>query len=667
MAGGLIQVASYGSQDLTLTGNPQITYFKIVFRRYTNFGISTVELAFDNPVDFDSVSTITIPNNGDLLTKTTLKIKLPAFDLTNLNNQITSEFDTDKQIADLQKYYIYYDFFLNFINKLSNIVNTFFSQSNNNYKSITYIQDLKNYILKFMSQADYQQFFTIVNFFLYNGVEPQQIDLQNKYTNTFTNASLFSLQSDVLIYIYENYSENDYSWEMFQFLINANMEILTKLNNVIYDKLINTFSSSNIVSMGWIEKIGIFIIKKIEMFIGSNLITSMSSNYIDVYGQLNYKNVEVYNKLIGKDPKINNPVMKNDDKYLYIPIPFWFQNNFGYSIPLIALQFGNIDIKFDFRDFISCVFFDIPNVSSFTNETIREKIIDLIYSKSINIFKSQLEITLLVDYAFLDSIERKKFAQSSHEYLITQVQEIVFTDVSPSVSNFELDFFHCCKSMFWFANQYKYINNIAGKNLYGKYSINPYKPEYTITNKNYINFLNMLYNPHTLFNLDHFIEGLDVINTSPINNINYNSDIYTSTVLNNNYFNYEITPFESSEITLGGQTLVSQSSGYFNYLQPYNYYLNSPNIGINTYSFSLNPTESQPAGSCNLSRIPKTSIKFKIINPDNNLKNVDTNQNYNVVDNLSSNNLNNYQIFIIVENYNILRFLGGIVGIAYTY
>jgi hypothetical protein len=59
--------------------------------------------------------------------------------------------------------------------------------------------------------------------------------------------------------------------------------------------------------------------------------------------------------------------------------------------------------------------------------------------------------------------------------------------------------------------------------------------------------------------------------------------------------------------------------------------------------------------------------KLIIIDPDNNLKNVDTNQNYNVVDNLSSNNLNNYQIFIIVENYNILRFLGGIVGIAYTY
>jgi len=669
MPGGLIQIASYGSQDLTLTGNPQITYFKIVFRRYTNFGIKTVEIPFDNPVDFGSTSTVTIPKSGDLLTKTTLKIKLPSYDLTNLNKELTNDMKLDNtQAFDLQKYYLYYDFFINFINKLQNIVNTFFKQSNNNFKSITYIQDLKNYILKFLRQDEYLEFFNIVSYFLYSGIEPQKNNIQHKYTSTYTNASLFYLDNDsVLTYIYSNYKEVDYSYNIFEFMINANMDILRNLNEVLYAKLINGFSVKNIVAMGWTKKIGIFIMENIEMFIGSNLITNMSSNYVDVYGQLNYKNVEIYNKMIGNDPDLNKPVVSNDEKYLYVPLPFWFQNNYGLAVPLIALQFNNIQIKIKFRNLIDSIFFDIPNVSSFTNDNLRSKIVDLILSNTVNIFSSQMEITMLLEYVYLDNIERKKFAQSSHEYLITQVQEIVFSNVSPFISNFELNFFHCCKTLFWSANQYKYINNVTGQNLYDKYTVSLYQPTYNINNASYINYLNLLYNPNYLFNVYTFIEGLNVINTSPINNDFFIADITTALTQNGKYINYDASPFISSQLTLNGVELVNQNSPYFNYLQVYNYYKNTPELGINVYSFSLNPTESQPAGACNLSRIPKTSLNFNLLNPDNNLSSVNTNNNYNTIDNLSTGNLNNYKIYIQAENYNVLRFIGGIVGIAFTY
>jgi hypothetical protein len=327
MPGGLIQIASYGSQDLTLTGNPQITYFKIVFRRYTNFGIRTVEVPFDNPVDFGSVITITIPKSGDLLTKTTLKIKLPSYNLTELNQSLKNDISlTNYQSSNLQKYYLFYDFFINFLNKLTNIVNTFFKQSSDNYKSITYIQDLKNYILKFIQQDEYLEFFHIINYYLYNGIEAQKTNIPDKYKNTFTNASLFYLNNDnVLTYIYENYNENDYGYDMFKFLINANMDILQELNNVLYNKLINIFSVENIVTMGWTKKIGIFIMDNIELFIGSNIVTSMSSNYMDVYGQVNYKNREIYNKMIGNDEDLNIPVLSNGEKYLYVPYLFGFK------------------------------------------------------------------------------------------------------------------------------------------------------------------------------------------------------------------------------------------------------------------------------------------------------------------------------------------------------
>ena len=45
MGGGLMQITTYGTQDLTLTGNPEITFFNIIYRRYTNFGIKNINLS----------------------------------------------------------------------------------------------------------------------------------------------------------------------------------------------------------------------------------------------------------------------------------------------------------------------------------------------------------------------------------------------------------------------------------------------------------------------------------------------------------------------------------------------------------------------------------------------------------------------------------------------
>jgi hypothetical protein len=665
MPGGLIQIASYGSQDLTLTGNPQITFFKIVFRRYTNFGIRTVEIAFDNPVNFGDYITITVPKSGDLLTKATLKIKLPSIDLTELNSNVATNINVNEtDINTLEKFYLYYDFFINFINKLKNIVNTFFSEASYDVVNITYILDLKNYILTFIQQSEYLQFFKIVNTFLFNDTNLEKNINYENYSNTFTNASLFKFSDALLIYIYENYNENYYSYDIFKFMIDENMKILDELNVAIYQKLIDKFSVTNLVSMGWINKIGIFIMDRVEMFIGSNLITKLSSNYIDIYGQLNYKNVNIYNKLIGNNQEINITSITKNEEYLYTPLPFWFQNNYGLAVPLIALQFNNLQFKFKLRELIELIFFNVNDISAIS-ENLKNQIIDLILSKTINIFTSQLEITLLVEYVYLDNIERKKFAQSSHEYLITQVQELTFTNVTPFYSNFELDFFHCCKTMYWSCNQYKYLNNLLGKNIFDKYTTILYEKNYYNNDINYINFLKILYASNTNFNLNTFIQGLYIFKNSPINADVFNQDVLTAVAETQNYKVFEISPFTASQINLNGVSLVSQTFAYFNYLQPYNYFKNTPSLGINVYSFSLSPTETQPAGSCNLSRIPKTSINFKMYNSDQNLNNVF--QNNNVSDNLSQNNLNYYKINVQVENYNILRFIGGIVGIAFTY
>ena len=77
MGGGLAQLASFGTADVVLTGNPQITYFRLVYRRHTLFSIESIDNAFSGPVDFNKKATATIAKNGDLVHKIWLQVSLP--------------------------------------------------------------------------------------------------------------------------------------------------------------------------------------------------------------------------------------------------------------------------------------------------------------------------------------------------------------------------------------------------------------------------------------------------------------------------------------------------------------------------------------------------------------------------------------------------------------
>ena len=69
MGGGLMQLIAYGAQDVYLSGNPQITFFKVVYRRHTNFSMESIKQLFDDKADFGKDVTSTIGRNGDLISK----------------------------------------------------------------------------------------------------------------------------------------------------------------------------------------------------------------------------------------------------------------------------------------------------------------------------------------------------------------------------------------------------------------------------------------------------------------------------------------------------------------------------------------------------------------------------------------------------------------------
>ena len=74
MGGGLMQLVAYGAQDVYLTGNPQITFFKVVYRRHTNFAVENIEQVFNGAADFGRKVTCQISRNGDLITKMYLRV-----------------------------------------------------------------------------------------------------------------------------------------------------------------------------------------------------------------------------------------------------------------------------------------------------------------------------------------------------------------------------------------------------------------------------------------------------------------------------------------------------------------------------------------------------------------------------------------------------------------
>jgi len=79
MSGGLIQLASYGKQDIYLNGNPQITFFKVIYRRHTNFSIEAIQQTFTTEADFGKIVSATIARgNGDLIHRIYLQFTLPA-------------------------------------------------------------------------------------------------------------------------------------------------------------------------------------------------------------------------------------------------------------------------------------------------------------------------------------------------------------------------------------------------------------------------------------------------------------------------------------------------------------------------------------------------------------------------------------------------------------
>ncbi len=77
MGGALMQIVAYGAQDVFLTGSPEITFWKVSYRRHTNFAMESIEQTFNGQADFGRRVSCTISRNGDLAYRTYVQVTLP--------------------------------------------------------------------------------------------------------------------------------------------------------------------------------------------------------------------------------------------------------------------------------------------------------------------------------------------------------------------------------------------------------------------------------------------------------------------------------------------------------------------------------------------------------------------------------------------------------------
>lgn len=548
MAGGLLQIVSYGSQDLFLTGNPEITYFRTVYRRHTNFACEAVKVLFDDTVGFGTTSNVVIPKIGDLVHKTYVEITIPEFYYTRTLNQQTIN-ELTNQVSSLQnKYNVLKSFLSVNIQAYRDAYDLYISDnitmSNEMIDIIT--TDFSTYISS-QSETEFKQFIADD----YNAEKQTILDnggILYRYENMDNMLGNISLTSIANYWNPPTLSPYVVPKATTMAIINFLIENCKKLDKKYHDELavaktalLDAYNTN--YKFAWVERLGHAIMDYIEIWIGGHKIDKHFGMWLDIWYELMGKKEQStsYDKMIGNISTLTTYDRTTKPSYnMKIPLQFWFCRYSGLALPLVALQYDDVSIRIKFRKFSECSYIEANS----TNDAV--SLDDILENKN-----KDITANLLVEYVYLDSPERKKFAQSSHEYLIDQLQINYDSTLYDKTYALDVDFEEPCKGLIWVLQNENLLKNTDG---------------------------------HTQCHWTTY------------------TSTYGGTV-----------PILDSYIGFAGYDRVMKLEyNYFNYVQPWQHAHNTPVDGINSYWFSLFPIEHQPSGQCNMSRLPRVRMQFTI-------------------------------------------------------
>jgi hypothetical protein len=502
--GGLLQLVAYGAQDVYLTANPQVTFFKQLYRRHSNFAMESIEQTFNGVANFGRRVQCTIARNGDLITRVYLQVTLPEVDNVPGGSYFAwvpyvGQFLIDYVEVEIggQRIDKHYGDWLHIWNELTLPTG----------KQLAYLNMVNGY--------------GGIRFSATGACSPCAVEatLELASASACLNPNIANNGDDCALQ---------------------------------FGSVVGSAQESDLPAPD------------------ATALANCPGCLFDVSG-------------------ICLP-----EQTLYVPLEFWFNRHTGLALPLIALQYHEVKINIEFNELRY-----LCNVASPTNGVGAQSILTGVNNNGL------AAASLYVDYIYLDTEERRRFAQTAHEYLIEQLQFTGEESVTSTSNKIQMNFNHPCKEIIWVVQNPSYIDCNSQSNQ-------PWR--------------------------------------------------YTDAQLGN--------PTAVAKIQLNGQDRFSEREGsYFNFVQPYQHHTSTPSTGINVYSFALKPEDLQPSGSCNMSRIDNavlnltlTPATFQTV-----VQYIDADWTLSTGAGTSApNGQDSANVRIYATNYNVLRIMSGMGGLAYS-
>jgi len=357
----------------------------------------------------------------------------------------------------------------------------------------------------------------------------------------------------------------------------------------------------------WKDFIGNLLIEKIILRIGGQKIDEQLGEYIQFYTDI-YDATWSKFCMLGHDNVFNLPSTKIDGQYIFIPLKFWFCNDYSNMLPLIALQYHEVEIEVKLRSWDD-LYFVLKNVTDIKDGDDSETSkINFEHTSNKLSQKFFSDLRLDCNYIYLDQDERKEFAQSKHEFIITQTQHL--KSVCKKNDSISLNFNLPIKEFFFVLQNQSIKSDGEIFNYSGK---NKYIPVGTSEFSEYL--WNQIPKKHILEEASLYINGVERI------------------------------PF--------------RDSNFWHFVQNYENYRNTLLHNIYMYSFGLD--KSTVSGSCNFSRFDSVELKVKLIN--NTTEFIHYNDDSKTVDIGPGTNTS---ITVYANNYNVLVVQGGMGGLMFS-
>lgn len=271
---------------------------------------------------------------------------------------------------------------------------------------------------------------------------------------------------------------------------------------------------------------------------------------------------------------------------VYLPLLFFFNRNPGLYLPLIALQYHEVRVDIDLAS----------DMATYFNPT---------------------NFKVWANYIYLDTEERRRFAQKGHEYLIEQVQHTGNDTVdSAQTKQVRLSYNHPVKELVWC-----FSNTTARTSLWN------------FTSKNLATDIVLESNVLDLANLSNCFVPVGAMGTP----------LYSTAASSINFTEEAAGALDTFKLVLNGQDRFKEQRGkYFNQVQPFQHHTGNPMPGVYAYSFALKPEEHQPTGTCNFSRIDNAQVAVKMHATDATT------------------------MHMFATNYNVLRIQSGMGGLSFS-